>query len=227
MDQTQTEKTDELQVYLKKKRKEVAACMTVHWFHSRGLQHMASTRLQSVIQVVFYNSGSRRKRTSEVSLQSPAWMVQTCGCTLANTHDPIPKHTTTDVWYLHMCTHTHTQMCSHTSTLAWCFEGWDSVLKRQAARRSWPSSGSDEQLSQFLCVCGGARECVSTHAWASEPVHECMHVYSLVCVHTGLVHSCVFTAIVHLGFPGATKGWGFDLETLCVFLTPVQDWVKI
>lgn len=67
------EKTDEVQVYLIKKKKKAARLHgIVHRLHSPGLQHMASTRLQSLIQVVFYNSESQRKRTSEASLQSPA-----------------------------------------------------------------------------------------------------------------------------------------------------------
>lgn len=71
----------------------------------------------------------------------------------------------TDIYctFTHTCTHRHTV---YTHTLGWCLEGWNSVLKRQAARRSWPSLGTDEQLSQmfsaFLCM--RARECVSMHS---------------------------------------------------------------
>ena len=158
---------------------------------------MASTRLQSLIQVVFYNSESQRKRTSEASLQSPAWMVQTRAHARWHTY----THTKAcDYGCMHSHTCTFTQTCAHTSTLARCFEGWDSVLKTQAARRSWPCSGTDEQLPQFLCLCMCGQESV----WACmlEQVrmfmNECMHVCSLVCVHTGLAHSWGFTTIVHL-----------------------------
>lgn len=63
------EKTDEAQVWLgkkKKKKKKVPDCTdTVHWSHSPGLQQqqlMDSTTLQSMIQVLFYNSESQRKK---------------------------------------------------------------------------------------------------------------------------------------------------------------------
>lgn len=170
----------------KKKKKGGRLYDIVHCLHSPGLQHMASTRLQSMIQVVFYNSESQRKRTSEVSLQSPAWMVQT-----ARVHARLHTYSHTKA-YSRRCAHfahVHTQGVythTHTSTPAWCFEGWDSVLKRQAARRSWPSSGTDEQLSQFLsecvfvCVCGGKRVCE----------HACMSK----CACSGM-HACVFFCV--------------------------------
>lgn len=72
------------------------------------------------------------------------------------------KHGQIYTVHSHTCTHGHTV---YTHTLGWCLEGWNSVLKRQAARRSWPSLGTDEQLCQmfsaFLCM--RARECVSMH----------------------------------------------------------------
>lgn len=50
----------------------------VCWLESLRLQHTANTRLQSAIQVVFYNSESQRKRTSEAALESPTCVVQAC-----------------------------------------------------------------------------------------------------------------------------------------------------
>lgn len=42
-----------------------------------------------MIQVLFYNSESQRKITSEASLQAHAWTVQTATCTLANAYECI------------------------------------------------------------------------------------------------------------------------------------------
>lgn len=158
---------------------------------------MASTRLQSLIQVVFYNSESQRKKTSEASLQSPTWMVQTRAHARWHTY----VHTKAcDYRCMHSHTCTFTQTCSHTSTLAQCFEGWGSVLKAQADRRSWPSSGTDEQLPQFLCFCMCGQESV----WAC--MLKQVRMFMNACMY---VHWCV-----------CTQGWSTvgDLQQSCTYV---------
>lgn len=169
---------------------------------------MSSTRLQCLIQEVFYNSESKATYSRGFSFPTE-WFKN-----MPAAHFPahIHTHTCDRILNIHRCTHfhtstrrrahSHTLMHLHSNTLAhWCFEDRDSVLRRQAARRSWPSLGTDEQECVFLCL--GERVCM--HAWASTHVHACMTIYSLMCVHTGLVHSCVFRKIVHLRSLGQLK----------------------
>lgn len=125
-------------------------------------------------------------------------------CTVPNTHGThIQKHATADL-DIHIYPHTgiYTQMDSHTSILAWCLEGWDTVCQKQA----WERMSSFLNFFQCFCVCGqeSVWACMLEHV--NVFMNACIHVLIGVCAHRAGASLWVYSDHAPK-FTGATEGW--------------------